>query len=67
MKECSTDWEQDIAMLAEWLKLEPGTLAGIGVSHDPWCPVLGGDGHEPCVPEYQWVHLQLHEFPKRTK
>jgi len=67
MKECTTDWQQDIARLAEWLGLMPGSLVGIGVSHDPWCPVIGGDGHKPCVPEYERVILHELNFPKRTK
>jgi len=32
--------------------LAPGTVSLLAVRHDAWCPRVGGDGHQPCRPEY---------------
>jgi len=29
-----------------------GKLSHLTIEHDPWCPVLGGAGDQPCVPTY---------------
>jgi len=37
------------------LGLERGAVSFLDIRHDNWCPIVGGDGHAPCRPEY-WLN-----------
>jgi hypothetical protein len=50
-------WAAELVLLAGWLGLPPGSLSAIGVSHDSWCPIIGGSGEKPCQPEFVWLPI----------
>ena len=33
--------------------LSPAQVALLEILHDPWCPVVAGDGHAPCHPIFR--------------